>query len=86
MISPVEQPSKSVWGTAAVTHDRTVARLSIARTRQVTVTPIICGVDVSSISLEAFVVPAGLAGSFANNAEGIGELTLLPDGFGIWRR
>lgn len=37
-------------------------------------TLVICGVDVSSISLEAFVGPAGPAGSFANNSEGIGAL------------
>jgi transposase len=34
----------------------------------------ICGVDVSSISLDAFVGPAGPARSFPNTAEGIAEL------------
>jgi transposase len=38
------------------------------------VTRVICGVDVSSISLEAFVGPDGPGHSFANNAEGIGQL------------
>jgi transposase len=41
------------------------------------VTRIICGVDVSSISLEAFVGPAGPARSFANTAEGIAELAVF---------
>lgn len=45
-----------------------------ARTRQVTVTKIICGVDVSSTSLDAFVRPSGPARSFNNTAEGIAEL------------
>lgn len=73
-IPQVEQPRVSLGATAAVTHDRTVARPSIARTRQVTVTRVICGVDVSSISLEAFVGPAGPGRSFANSPEGIGQL------------
>lgn len=37
-------------------------------------TPIICGVDVSSVSLEAFVGPSGPARWFPNTAEGIAEL------------
>ena len=37
-------------------------------------TRVICGVDVSSTSLEAFVGPAGPGESFANSAEGITEL------------
>ena len=37
-------------------------------------TQVICGVDVSSISLEAFVGPAGAARSFANSSAGIAEL------------
>jgi len=62
-------------GTAAqVTHDRTVARLPIAHTRQVTVTRIICGVDISSASLEARIGPEGACGSFPNHAEGIRAL------------
>jgi len=47
---------------------------SIARTRQVTVAKMICGVDVSSSSLEARIGPAGLSASFPNTAEGILEL------------
>jgi len=68
------QPCVSLGTADAVTYDRTVARLPIARTRQVTVTQIICGVDVSSLSLEAFVGPNGPGRSFANTAEGIAEL------------
>ena len=69
------QPTTSDWDRRRqVTHDRTVARPSIARTRQVTVTRVICGVDVSSTSLEAFVESAGPGRSFANNAEGIAAL------------
>src|ERR1022692_2766909 len=82
-IPPVEQPSTSFGATAAVTHDRTVARPSIARTRQVTVTPIICGVDVSSISLEAFVSPAGPGRTFANSAEGIAQLACFCQQHGV---
>lgn len=37
-------------------------------------TQVICGVDVSSISLEAFVGSAGAARSFANSSAGIAEL------------
>jgi transposase len=38
------------------------------------VTRVICGVDGSSLSLEAFVGPSGPARCFANSAEGIGQL------------
>ena len=37
-------------------------------------TQVICGVDVSSLSLEAFVGPSGPRESFANNREGISQL------------
>ena len=47
---------------------------SIARTRQVTVAKIICGVDVSSLSLEACIGSTGPNRSFPNTAEGIAEL------------
>jgi transposase len=47
---------------------------SIAHTRQVTVTGIICGVDVSKDSLEARIGPEGAAGAFPNHVEGIAEL------------
>jgi transposase len=47
------------------------------------VTRVICGVDVSSISLEAFVGPAGPARSFANSAEGIGELACFCQQHGV---
>jgi transposase len=70
-----QQPRVSL-GTACrnVTHDRTVARLSIAWTRQVTVTNLICGVDVSSTSLDARLGRAGAVRRFANDAVGIAEL------------
>ncbi len=62
-------------GTAiAVTHDRTVAGSSIARTRQVTVAPIICGVDVSSDWLDASLGPEGATGRFARTVEGVQAL------------
>ena len=48
--------------------------ISVAHTRQVTVTRIICGVDVASKSLEARVGQQGAAGSFLNSAEGIAAL------------
>ena len=47
---------------------------SIAHTRQVTVTRIICGVDVSSSSLEARIGQQGAAASFPNRADGIAAL------------
>jgi len=47
------------------------------------VTSVICGVDVSSISLEAFVGPAGPAGSFANSPEGIGQLVCFCQQHGV---
>src|ERR1700691_1692463 len=47
---------------------------SFEHTRQVTVTRIICGVDIASRSLEARVGQQGAAGSFANNPEGIAAL------------
>src|SRR4051812_32946011 len=51
---PLRQQPLVSLGTAccSVTHDRTVARLSIAWTRQVTVTDLICGVDVCSAALD----------------------------------
>jgi transposase len=63
---------RSAPGTASqVTHDRTVARRSIAHTRQVTVTRIICGVDVSSSGLEVRIGRDGASASFSNSPEGI---------------
>lgn len=46
-------------------------------------TRVICGVDVSSTSLEAFVGPAGPGGSFANTAEGIAELAAFCQQHGV---
>ena len=70
-----QQPRVSL-GTAcrSVTHDRTVARLSIAWTRQVTVTQLICGVDVSAARLDARFGADGLARSFERSAAGIAAL------------
>jgi transposase len=48
--------------------------LSIAWTRQVTVTDVICGVDVSSAALDVRLGRAGPLGRFANEAAGIAEL------------
>ena len=47
---------------------------SVAHTRQVTVTRIICGVDVSSAVLEARIGQDGAAATFANHQEGIAQL------------
>jgi transposase len=48
--------------------------LSIAWTRQVTVTNLICGVDVSSAALDVRLGRDGPIGRFANEAAGIAEL------------
>jgi transposase len=48
--------------------------ISVAHTRKVTVTRIICGVDVSSFSLEARIGGDGVRASFSNSGEGIAEL------------
>lgn len=48
-------------------------------------TQIICGVDVSSLSLEAFVGPSGPARSFANTAEGVAQLTAFCREHGVER-
>lgn len=48
--------------------------ISVAHTRQVTVTRTICGVDVASESLEARVGQQGPTASFANHPEGIAAL------------
>jgi transposase len=47
------------------------------------VTRVICGVDVSSTSLEAFVGSAGPGRSFANSAEGIAELAVFCQEHGV---
>src|SRR5215468_10317809 len=47
------QPWMSIGTAAVVAHDRTVAWPTTAWTRQVTVTKIFCGVDVSSEKLDA---------------------------------
>ena len=46
----------------------------IAHTRQVTVTRIVCGVDVSSRALAARIGPDGAQNVFPNTVEGIGQL------------
>ena len=50
---------------------------SIARTRQVTVTKIICGIDVSSRSLQARIGGDGPERSFLNTTAGIAELAVF---------
>src|SRR5882757_3957162 len=56
-------------------HARPNSRwITIARTRQVTVMKIICGVDVSKAKLDACIEPGGIFASFDNNAAGIAEL------------
>jgi transposase len=48
--------------------------ISVAHTRQVTVTRIICGVDIASSSLAARIGQDGAAANFPNTPEGIAEL------------
>ena len=68
------QPRESFGTRRLVTHDRTVARWAVARTRQVTVTDIICGVDVSSTHLDACIGRSGAFRRFANTPEGVEAL------------
>ena len=68
------QPRESFGTRRLVTHDRTVARWAVARTRQVTVTDIICGVDVSSTHLDARIGRSGAFQRFANTPEGVEAL------------
>jgi transposase len=56
---------------------------SIAHTRKVTVTGIICGVDVSSASLEARIGREGACACFPNTVEGIDELAAFCHGQGV---
>ena len=56
-------------------HEDTVARLiSVARTRKVTVTRMVCGVDVSSRWLDASIGRTGTPQRFANTPAGIAQL------------
>src|SRR5882672_5023794 len=56
-------------------HARPNSRwIAIARTRQVTVMKIICGVDVSKARLHVCIEPRAIFGSFDNDAGGIAEL------------
>ena len=59
---------------AVVTYDRTVARLPTACARQVTVTSIICGVDVSSTTLDARIGRDGPSLRVDRSVEGAGQL------------
>jgi len=59
---------------AFVAYDRTVARFATACARQVTVTQIMCGVDVSSENLDARIGRDGARLRVDNSAEGIAEL------------
>jgi transposase len=63
------------FGTAViVTHDRTVARLPIACAREVTVAKIICGVDVSSETLDASIGADGPHVQVSRDGEGVNAL------------
>src|SRR6185437_9131542 len=68
------QPRVSFGTIAVVTHDRTVAGATLARTRQVTVTKLICGVDVSSGSLDVVLRPGAEVRRFTNDTPGIEAL------------
>lgn len=68
------QPWGSIGTAAVVAHDRTVAWHPTARTRQVTVTRIICGVDVASEKLDARIGRDGPVLQVKNTAEGVAEL------------
>ena len=68
---------------AAVTFNRTVARSPIERTRQVTVTPIICGVDVSKAHLDASIGPDGVFERFTQTPAGIAALAVFCREHGI---
>ena len=88
--SPVPPPATTVGelGIFAVCHARPNSRLvPTARTRQVTVNRIICGVDVSKDWLDAHVEPGGAAGRFGNDADGIAELGAFCGGHAVdlWR-
>src|SRR3954462_14591922 len=59
-------------------HARPNSRwLPIVRTRQVTVTQIVCGVDVSKRRLDAHVAPSEASASFSNDEAGIAELAVF---------
>jgi transposase len=55
---------------------------SVAHTRQVTVTRIICGVDIASSSVAARIGQDGAASTFPNTPEGIAQLALFCESHG----
>ena len=57
--------------------------ISVAHTRQVTVTRVICGVDVASLSLAARIGQQGTAATFANSPEGIAGLAAFCDAHAV---
>jgi transposase len=57
--------------------------ISIAHTRQVTVTRIICGVDIASSSLAARIGRDGTGLTFANTQQGIAELAAFCESHGV---
>src|ERR1700684_3765343 len=62
------------WGLRRC-HARPNSRwTAIARTRQVTVMKIICGVDISKARLDACIMPGSMFRSFDNTAAGTAEL------------
>lgn len=68
------QPWMSNGTAAFVAYNRTVARFATACARQVTVTEIICGVDVSSENLDVRIGRDGAHPRVDNSAEGIAKL------------
>jgi transposase len=57
--------------------------ISVARTRKVTVAALICGVDVSSISLDARVGSQGAEARFENSPEGVARLIAFCQQHGV---
>jgi transposase len=74
VIPPVKRPQVSFGSSPLARTTEQSPDFSIARTRQVTVSKIICGVDVSSDCLQARIGCDGPERSFSNATEGIAEL------------
>src|ERR1700750_1101581 len=73
-VTPPATTADELWDLRHVTHDRTVARVPIVWTRQVTVKKTICGVDVSKAKLDVCIEPGHRLASFNNDTSGIAEL------------
>lgn len=76
-VRPLVTTAGELGTTRVLTHSRIVAGSLNARTRQVTVEKIICGVDVSKAKLDACIRSLSINQSFNNSAEGITELGAL---------